>query len=155
MLRHPTEPNFTVNGYFYSPRNETMMKLLTGVGKRNTESVGSLLAGFFKYYAYEFDFRKHVISLNGIIDKDLLGETHCWAVHNGLAIQDPFEAFYCISHVVKLPSFQRIRKEFAPAYAKIGSCDAKNGGAAEGLLEELCELVPDKIEVKEEGEGGK
>ena len=140
MLKHPTHPtqqDYMVNGYYYSPKNDaSMLAKLQSVGSANSETVGELLASFFKYYAFEFDYRQHVVSLDGVIPKDLQGELHCWPVHNGLAIQDPFETFYNVAHVVKNNHFFKIRNEFALAYTKICKATTKD---CKGLIDSLCE----------------
>ena len=138
MMKHPTEPDYAVNGYYYSPKNDAMMSKLQSVGSSNTETAGELLASFFKYFAFEFDYRSHVVSLEGVVPKDLQGELHCWPVHNGLAIMDPFETFYNVAHVVKNNNFFKIRNEFARAYTLI--CDA-NTKDCKGLVDCICEVV--------------
>jgi len=75
-----------------------------------------------------------------------------------LAIEDPFETFYDVAHVLKASSFQRIRREFALAYSKIVDAanaatlnvndsaakqDASQNKALSGdeLIEWICELA--------------
>src|SRR5690349_11575907 len=36
---------------------------LRGFGEKNKESLGTLLFGFFKFYGYDLDFERHVISV--------------------------------------------------------------------------------------------
>ena len=68
-------------------------------------------------------------------------QVHCWPCHLGLAIQDPFETFYNVGHVVKLWQFHRIRREFARAYTVL----VEGGG-----LDKVCE----KVEKADKGKGG-
>merc|ERR1711871_756890 len=132
-VKHPTEPDCKVNCYYYKPRGEKERGWLRNFSSRNKDSSGTLLAGFFHYYGFEFDFRKYVVSLSPqMVEKDLMGEIHCWPCHLGLAIQDPFEAFYNVGHVVKLWKFHSIRREFARAYSVL----ADGGG-----LDDVCEKV--------------
>ena len=132
MLKHPTEADFMVNGYFFKPKNDRDLKNLKSVCGRNKENTGSLLAGFFKYYGFDFDFRRHVVTLSpNMVEKDLMGEVHCWPSMLGLAIQDPFEVFYNVGHVVKLQYFHVIRREFARAYTII-----TQGGGLDVICEE-------------------
>jgi len=86
-------------------------------------SVGYLLAAFFQYWN-TFDYKKHVVSLGGgrgapLLEKNAMGEEHCWPTHNGLAIQDPFENFYNVAHVVKNNGFARVREEISRAYTLV------------------------------------
>lgn len=119
----------------------------------NNRSVGYLLASFFRYFAYEFYYKKHVVSLNstamsGLLEKEIKAESDGWrlgASSNFLVIEDPFETFYDVAHVLKTSSFQRIRKEFVRAYSKIieavrnGEADNTNKGDI--LLDWICEDV--------------
>eukprot|EP00592_Proboscia_alata_P007846 CAMPEP_0194365958 /NCGR_PEP_ID=MMETSP0174-20130528/13953_1 /TAXON_ID=216777 /ORGANISM="Proboscia alata, Strain PI-D3" /LENGTH=1515 /DNA_ID=CAMNT_0039140869 /DNA_START=344 /DNA_END=4891 /DNA_ORIENTATION=- len=94
-------------------------------------SLSVLLASFFRYYAMEFDYKKHVISLHcreGHVEKEQKAELDGWKCGSnqsnqnappGLSIEDPFETFYDVAHVIKTNSFHMIRKEFSLAYTKI------------------------------------
>jgi DNA polymerase sigma len=157
---HPTEPDFVVNGYIYTPRNNAEGELLLGYCRRNSMSVGYLLASFFSYYN-DFDYKKYVVSLGGgrgvpLLEKNAMGEEHCWPTHNGLAIQDPFEYFYNVAHVVKNNGFATIREEISRAYTLIADGDGVD------VLDKICEEVKEVMEAKEaaaktaaeEGEGG-
>ena len=85
-----------------------------------------------------------------------MGEEHCWPTHNGLAIQDPFEYFYNVAHVVKNNGFATIREEISRAYTLIANGDGVD------VLDKICEEVKEVMEAKEaaaktaaeEGEGG-
>lgn len=140
LMRHPTMPDYNVNTYFCRPGDTQSLRIIqqhyTG---NNRTSVGILLASFFRYYAYEFDYKKHVVSLNyspsntsHIMEKENKGELDGWKIHNTpLAIEDPFETFYDVAHVLKLSSFHRIRREFAIAYTKI--VNVVYGGTSSGI----------------------
>merc|ERR1711862_815064 len=65
LMKHPTVSDYTVNIYFYKPKDNNALRTLqqyyTG---NNRTNVGILLASFFRYYAYEFDYKKFVVSSN-------------------------------------------------------------------------------------------
>jgi hypothetical protein len=59
MLQHPTTANVDVNVYFYNDRDKTgRVKHIPSLSAKNKIEVGYLLAGFFRYYAFQFDFRR-------------------------------------------------------------------------------------------------
>lgn len=65
-----------------------------------------------------------------LLEKSAMGEEHCWPTHSGLAVQDPFEFFYNVAHVVKSNGFATVREEFSRAYTLV--CEGKS-------LDEICE----------------
>ena len=74
-VKHPTEPDTKVNCYYYKSKGQLEQGWLKKFCARNNNSAGGLLAGFFHYYGFDFDFRKHVISLAPqMLEKDLMGE---------------------------------------------------------------------------------
>jgi len=126
MIPHPSDDsNFSVNTYFYRLTNQATLMNLRHKFPGNELSVAILLASFFRYYAYEFDYKKYVVSLHstathGLVERENKAENDCWKVHfQGLAIEDPFETFYDVAHVVKGGNFHQLRNEFALAYSKI------------------------------------
>jgi DNA polymerase sigma len=88
-------------------------------------SLAILLASFFRYYAYEFDYKRHVVSLNstistGVVEREVKAELDGWRNYSAaLTIEDPFETFYDVAHVLRGGYYHRIRREFAVAYTKI------------------------------------
>ncbi|KAJ1456847.1 hypothetical protein M885DRAFT_414579, partial [Pelagophyceae sp. CCMP2097] len=91
---------------------------LRRIAARNTESVGALLAGFFRHFAWDFDFGADVVSvrLAAPLPKCAKAEFECWAPHRRLAIEDPFETFYDVAHVLKHSKHQQVRLEFLRAH---------------------------------------
>jgi len=171
---HPSEPSYTVNTYFHPLNDETTTTALQNhlhytttttrnnepnnskkQQTRNTPPVGILLASFFRYYAYEFDYKRHIVSLNatcryGPIDRESKAETDGWKLYGqALCVEDPFENFYDVAHVLKPVHFQRTRREFALAYAKICKSvaiggmkvDEDDGTKGGDLLDRICEEV--------------
>jgi len=154
MMVHPSEPSYRVNTYFCIFNNqETVTSLQNHLNntKHYLPKVGILLASFFRFYAYEFDFKKHVVSLNatckyGPIDRESKAETDGWieSPRRKLCVEDPFESFYDVAHVLKPVNFQRTRREFAMAYSKIFNAVASarsdpNSVDVVNLLDHICE----------------
>merc|ERR1712228_977539 len=101
------------------------------------------MASFLRYYAYEFDFKTKVVSLfPETIAKEQKAEHEGWRpVSPLLAVEDPFETFYDVAHVLKYGTFQKIRKEFVSAYSKICECCVERNTTRTGeeILEWICE----------------
>ena len=49
--------------YFYSARDSQQTDLLKNFARRNTASTAELLAEFYSYYSWEFDFRRQSVSV--------------------------------------------------------------------------------------------
>jgi len=100
------------NTYFYVPRNNDYT-LLASLARLNTESVGELLFGFFRYFATEFDHHHRVISIRtrSTLPKEIKAEQECWPLHTRLSIEDPFEIWNDVCHKVKAANHQRIHAE--------------------------------------------
>jgi DNA polymerase sigma len=123
-MQHPLEENANVNAYFYRP-NSAMLSNLQRLFPGQDLSLAILLASFFRYYAYEFDYKRNVVSLNstvthGIVEREVKAELDGWRNYSAaLTIEDPFETFYDVAHVLRGGYYHRIRREFAVAYSKI------------------------------------
>jgi len=115
--------------YFYQPQTEKAAKALRNFGAKNTNSVGELLTKFFNYFAYDFDFRGSVVSIQAgrTITKISKAEVDGWPLHERLSIEDPFERSYDVGHVVKTPQMIHIQKEFLRAYTLISRTSDKKG----------------------------
>jgi DNA polymerase sigma len=124
VTKHPLEARATVNTYFYRP-NAKMLQNLQSLFPGQDLSLGILLASFFRYYAYEFDYKRHVVSLHstiahGLVEREVKAELDGWRNYSAaLTIEDPFETFYDVAHVLRGGYYHRIRREFAVAYSKI------------------------------------
>mmetsp|Transcript_1337 Transcript_1337/g.2420 ORF Transcript_1337/g.2420 Transcript_1337/m.2420 type:complete len:1155 (+) Transcript_1337:142-3606(+) len=151
-MKHPTESSYVVNTYFLRTNDEAVLTAVRN--KINSETsnplpVGYLLAAFFRYYAFQFDYKKYVVSLNatchsGLVERELKAEFDGWkSAGQTLSVEDPFEEFYDVAHVLTNFNFQRIRKEFALAYSKIAS--SMLGGSVnlngDTLLDIICEEI--------------
>jgi terminal uridylyltransferase len=143
--QHPTEPNFLVNTYFYRSGLDNLQNYYAS-RKSTGPCLGVLLASFFCYFAYEFDYKKYIVSLDTrhgeLKEKEMKAEEDGWSLFKpGLAIEDPFEHFYDVAHVVKTSNFHAIQKEFAFAYTKIINSAYGNGGSGKDLIDFICEPV--------------
>lgn len=129
-MQHPLEEGINVNAYFYRP-NAAMLSNLQRLFPGQDLSLAILLASFFRYYAYEFDYKRHVVSLNstisnGVVEREVKAELDGWRNYSAaLTIEDPFETSYDVAHVLRGGYYHRIRREFAVAYTKIA--DAASG----------------------------
>lgn len=95
-----------------------------------------LLIEFFRYYAYEFDFRHDIVSINNVvrvgadqfvskpISKTVQAEKYCWKLHDRLSIEDPFEPWYDVAHVIKPAKMIAMKKEFMVRRIETLSCVA-------------------------------
>jgi DNA polymerase sigma len=124
IVQHPLEENAKVNTYFYRPSG-AMLNKLQRLFPGQDLSLAILLASFFRYYAYEFDYKRHVVSLHstvahGLVEREVKAELDGWRNYSAaLTIEDPFETFYDVAHVLRGGYYHRIRREFAVAYSKI------------------------------------
>ncbi len=149
-MKHPTEDSYVVNTHFLRINDQKVLNLLKLRMEQCSPpppSVGYLLAAFFRYYAFEFDYKKHIVSLQaisstGVAEREAKAESDGWKLYGqALCIEDPFEEFYDVAHVLKPVNFQRTRREFALAYSKIHSSISDNSSQLDGekLLDLICE----------------
>lgn len=154
LMQHPLEEKMVVNTYYHRINH---VQDLSEIQKRFPSqdlSLAILLASFFRYYAFEFDYKRHVVSLHstkkrGLVEREIKAEINGWKVYStGLAVEDPFETFYDVAHVVKGANFHRLRNELALAYTKIINA-VESGNAATGmdLINLICE--PSELEDKD------
>mmetsp|Transcript_27221 Transcript_27221/g.74538 ORF Transcript_27221/g.74538 Transcript_27221/m.74538 type:complete len:1312 (-) Transcript_27221:211-4146(-) len=159
LKQHPREENVKVNAYFYRMDKAHLENLRQRFPGQDL-SLAILLASFFRYYAYDFDYKRHVVSLNstnvhGIVEREVKAELDGWRNYSAaLTIEDPFETFYDVAHVLRGGYYHRIRREFAVAYSKIAdvamgrtssSCNNRvvdlTGMTGMELIDWICEPV--------------
>ena len=118
---HPLERSKKVDLYFYpvsgNPEDPAFAALRANA-KRNTLTVAELVAGFFHYFAWRFDARLSAVSVQygRPVLKALKQEHAFWQPTTRLAIEDPFEPWYDVAHVLKQHKYRRIRLEFMRAH---------------------------------------
>ncbi len=115
-MPHPYDKS-NVNIYYFSPLvDKELFEILKQFPLRNTESVGTLLCEFFRYFA-TFDFENSVITINGsnvnsvcaTIPKIDKAEHFTWPLNDNMSVEDPFETFYDVTHVIKGAQMAHIR----------------------------------------------
>ncbi|KTW29973.1 uncharacterized protein T551_01917 [Pneumocystis jirovecii RU7] len=112
----------------------------------NMDSLGKLVYGFFYYYAYQFNWRDHVVSIRsqtGLLTKKDKGWTQAvervsasdnvFKDRYVLAIEDPFEITHNVGRTVNRQSAHMIRGEFFRA-SKLSGSRVKSK-----ICDELCE----------------
>lgn len=127
----------------------TNIQRLLSFGSRNAESIGELLAAFFRFYSHEFDWNNQVVSVR--TGQLLTKSEKEWAKHlakdkSFFALEDPFEITHNLGRVVDRNTLKAIRAEFARAFRIL---------TRGGDLEEICHpFVPfnehNKSQLKEE-----
>merc|ERR1712137_277597 len=145
MMYHPLEENFFVNTYFYRPSGSAQLNVLQSLFPGQDLSLAILLASFFRYYAYEFDYKRYVVSLHstesrGLVEREVKAELDGWRHYSAaLTIEDPFETFYDVAHVLRGGYYHRIRREFAVAYSKIA--DVASGKTSSSCNNRVVDLT--------------
>ena len=144
MEPHPVE-GVLCNTYFYDAvRNHNGLQKLRNFSSQNKQSLGELIMEFFRYFAYDFDYRRDIVSIrrlhgNSVFTKLSKMESSCWGSHERLSIEDPFETWYDVAHVLKNPQMTFIRAEFLRAYTLMYNAavsDTTVGG--EDVFSEVC-----------------
>ena len=144
FIKHPIEKEKRVNTHFYKPNSPNDMAVLQMLFPGQDLSLAILLASFFRYYAYEFDYKRYVVSLHstsarGLVEREVKAELDGWRNYSAaLTIEDPFETFYDVAHVLRGGYYHRIRREFAVAYTKIvDAVSGRQGSWNKGDLREM------------------
>eukprot|EP01042_Synura_sphagnicola_P000622 gene622-681_t len=154
---HPVT-GVSCNTYFYHPHSNSRQFLtLKEIGSRNRATVGELFADYIKFYATTFDTRHVVVSVRrGAIPLLKLekAEESCWPTYERWSIEDPFETFYDVAHVMHNASKDYlIRREFQRAYALIARA-LTNSSDVEPLSGEPTDEISgssDKLNKRDQG----
>ena len=133
-------PNGTQhNTYFFDPTSVAGgTEMVQQFSAMDTRPAGLILLAYFHFYAFEFDWRRQVVSI--IKDSPVLKEEKArkqgWRRHARLSIEDPFETGYDVGHVLREETAHRLREEFGRAYYILVGGTGKSGRKAiEQLLE--------------------
>jgi len=88
------------------------IEALRGFGKKNKESLGSLLFGFFKFYSYEVDYQNSVMSVRQ--GKVITKVEKRWDIgHNNIiCVEEPFNVWRNLSNTCDSYSAIGLHREF-------------------------------------------
>ncbi|KAK0730316.1 hypothetical protein B0H67DRAFT_548289 [Lasiosphaeris hirsuta] len=102
---------------------------LRGLGAKNKDSIAALLFQFFRFYAHEFDYDKHALSIR--FGKLLTKVEKKWHLGNNnmLCIEEPFNTMRNLGNTADDTSFRGLHMELRRAFDLI----------SEGKFEECCE----------------
>ncbi|KAG6036489.1 hypothetical protein E4U41_005711 [Claviceps citrina] len=105
------------------------LKKIKGFGNKNKSSLAELLFQFFRFYAHEFDYDKHVLSVRQ--GKLVTKQEKKWnyAVNNQLCVEEPFNVSRNLGNTVDEYSFRGIHLELRRAFDLL----------SQAKLEEACE----------------
>lgn len=105
------------------------MKRIKGYGNKNKSSEAELLFQFFRFYAHEFDYDKHVLSvrLGRIMTKS--DKKWNYAMNNQLCVEEPFNTTRNLGNTADEYSFRGLHLELRRAFDLI----------SQGKLPEACE----------------
>ncbi|KAL0937538.1 poly(A) RNA polymerase Cid11 [Colletotrichum truncatum] len=102
---------------------------LRGFGDKNKSSLGELLFQFFRFYAHEFDYEKHAISIR--LGRKLPKQEKGWHIglNNHLCVEEPFNTIRNLGNTADEYSFRGLHLELRRAFDLI----------SEAKLDECCE----------------
>ncbi|RYC88480.1 hypothetical protein BFJ63_vAg8698 [Fusarium oxysporum f. sp. narcissi] len=89
---------------------------LAGYGKKNKSSTAELLFQFFRFYAHEFDYDKHVLSVRQ--GKLITKHEKKWhyAINNQLCVEEPFNTSRNLGNTADDYSFRGLHMELRRAF---------------------------------------
>ncbi|KAK3383457.1 hypothetical protein B0T24DRAFT_50281 [Lasiosphaeria ovina] len=105
------------------------LEKLRGFGSKNKETLANLLFHFFRFYAHEFDYGNHALSIR--LGKTITKTEKKWHLHsnNVLCIEEPFNTVRNLGNTADDTSFRGLHLELRRAFSLI----------SEGKLAECCE----------------
>ncbi|KAG5936617.1 hypothetical protein E4U60_002484 [Claviceps pazoutovae] len=105
------------------------LKKIKGFGNKNKSSLAELLFQFFRFYAHEFDYDKHVLSVRQ--GKLVTKQDKKWnyAINNQLCVEEPFNVSRNLGNTVDEYAFRGIHLELRRAFDLLSQAN----------LEEACE----------------
>ncbi|KAL7920096.1 hypothetical protein ACQKWADRAFT_315076 [Trichoderma austrokoningii] len=105
------------------------LQKLKGFGSKNKSSEAELLFQFFRFYAHEFDYDKHVLSVRQ--GKLITKQEKKWhyAMNNQLCVEEPFNTSRNLGNTADEYSFRGLHMELRRAFDLISNAK----------LEEACE----------------
>ncbi|KJK75211.1 hypothetical protein H634G_09557 [Metarhizium anisopliae BRIP 53293] len=105
------------------------LKKIKGYGSKNKSSVAELLFQFFRFYAHEFDYDKHVLTIRQ--GKLLTKQEKKWnyALNNQLCVEEPFNVSRNLGNTADEYAFRGLHLELRRAFDLL----------SEAKLDEACE----------------
>ena len=102
---------------------------LRGFGEKNKSTIGELLFQFFRFYAHEFDYSTHVLSIR--LGKLVTKRDKKWhlALNNMLCVEEPFNVHRNLGNTADDTAFRGLHLELRRAFDLI----------AKGNLDDCCE----------------
>lgn len=105
------------------------LKKIEGYGAKNKSSEADLLFQFFRFYAHEFDYDKHVLSVRGGKLMTKAEKKWNYALNNQLCVEEPFNVSRNLGNTADEYSFRGLHLELRRAFDLI----------SQAKLEEACE----------------
>ena len=101
---------------------------LRGFGEKNKSTLGQLLFDFFRFYAHDFDYDKHALSVR--LGRQMTKKEKNWhhALNNRLCLEEPFNNLRNLGNTADEYSFKGLHLELRRAFESI----------SEANLEECC-----------------
>ena len=90
------------------------LPVLRGFGQPNKETLGQLLFQFFRFYGYEIDYEKFVVSVRQ--GKLLTREAKGWPIERRLCVEEPFNTYRNLGNSADDYSFHGIHEEIRRAF---------------------------------------
>ncbi|KAN0067045.1 hypothetical protein V8E54_014831 [Elaphomyces granulatus] len=125
LQARPYKPRTTADGMPSSFDDD--LDSLVGFGRKNKQSLGELLFDFFRYYGYEVNYEKYVVSIREgkLISKERKG----WHLlqNNRLGVEEPFNTSRNLGNTADDTSFRGVHMELRRAFkavaeANFGKC---------------------------------
>lgn len=105
------------------------LKKIEGFGSKNKASEADLLFQFFRFYAHEFDYDKHVLSVRSGKLMSKVEKKWNYASNNQLCVEEPFNTSRNLGNTADEYSFRGLHLELRRAFDLI----------SQAKLEEACE----------------
>lgn len=105
------------------------LKKIKGFGNKNKSSVAELLFQFFRFYAHEFDYDKHVLTIRQGRLATKQEKKWNYALNNQLCVEEPFNVSRNLGNTVDEYAFRGVHLELRRAFDLL----------SEAKFEEACE----------------
>ena len=122
LQQRPHKPYYTFDGS--ESGFEDNLDNLRGFGSKNKESLGQLLFHFFRYYGFEYDYDRSIVSVRH--GRVLKREEKNWAGASKeaqwrLCIEEPFNSTRNLGNSADSTAFRGIHLELRSAFNKVSA----------------------------------